>query len=216
MAVKMIEDAERTGAAQAWRHDHRRDVRQHRDGAGDCGGREGLQVHLHDDRQAVEGESGRVEGVRRRSHRLPDERRSRGSSFVLLGVVAPESAKCRTPGRPISTDNLSNTQAHYEQTAPEIWEQTGGKVDHLVVGVGTGGTISGVGRYLKEKNPADKGVGDRYLRIGVQEIQRDGRLRQERDLPVHHRRHRRGLPAARTSISASSITSKKSPTRTRR
>src|SRR5690606_23793999 len=50
-------------------------------------------------------------------------------------------------------DNLSNTQAHYEQTGPEIWEQTEGKVTHLVVGVGTGGTASGVGRYLKEKNP---------------------------------------------------------------
>ena len=53
-------------------------------------------------------------------------------------------------------DNASNTQAHYEQTAPEIWEQTSGAVTHLVVGVGTGGTISGIGRYLKERNPRVK------------------------------------------------------------
>src|SRR6201985_3369893 len=78
----------------------------------------------------------------------PEDPRSYYSVSSRLEREVPNSWK------PNQYDNLSNSQAHYESTGPEIWEQTEGKVTHLIAGVGTGGTISGIARYLKEKNPA--------------------------------------------------------------
>jgi cystathionine beta-synthase len=80
----------------------------------------------------------------------PEDPRSYYSVSSRLEKEIPNSWKAN------QYDNLSNTAAHYEQTGPEIWDQTEGTVTHLVVGVGTGGTISGAGRYLKERNPAIK------------------------------------------------------------
>ena len=80
----------------------------------------------------------------------PEDPRSYYSVSSRLEKEIPNSWKAN------QYDNLSNSAAHYEETGPEIWEQTDGRVTHLVVGVGTGGTISGVGRYLKEKNPKIK------------------------------------------------------------
>src|SRR5262247_1054064 len=61
--------------------------------------------------------------------------------------------------KPDQYSNMANPQAHYDVTAPEIWEQTGGEVDALVISVGTGGTISGVGRWFHERKPEVKIVG---------------------------------------------------------
>jgi cystathionine beta-synthase len=77
----------------------------------------------------------------------PEDPRSYYSVSKRLGDETPNSWYVN------QYDNPSNATAHYEQTGPEIWEQTEGKITHLVVGVGTGGTISGTAKFLKEKNP---------------------------------------------------------------
>ena len=77
----------------------------------------------------------------------PTDPRSYYSVSKRLGEETPNSWYVN------QYDNPSNALAHYEQTGPEIWKQTDGKVTHFVVGVGTGGTISGIGKYLKEQNP---------------------------------------------------------------
>ncbi len=83
----------------------------------------------------------------------PDDPRSYYSIAEKLNNEIPNSYWCN------QYDNPSNTVAHYESTGPEIWEQTEGKITHFIVGVGTGGTISGTGKYLKEKNPDIKIMG---------------------------------------------------------
>ena len=77
----------------------------------------------------------------------PEDPRSYYSVAEKLSKEIPNSAWLN------QYDNLSNRQAHYESTGPEIWRQTDGKITHYVVGVGTGGTVSGVAKYLKEQNP---------------------------------------------------------------
>ncbi len=76
-------------------------------------------------------------------------------------------------------DNLSNRQAHYEETAPEIWEQTDGRLTHFIVGAGTGGTVTGCGMFFKEKNPNIKIIGvDTYGSI-LKEYHETGELHPE-------------------------------------
>src|SRR5215204_4793968 len=98
--------------------------------------------------------------------------RAYGAEVVVTPTdVAPDSPQAyyrvadrltqEIPGafQPNQYANAANPQTHYETTGPELWRQSGGAITHLVVGVGTGGTITGIGRYLKEQNPAIEVIG---------------------------------------------------------
>src|SRR4029079_1941459 len=98
--------------------------------------------------------------------------RAYGAEVVICPTAvepaSPESAYSvsdrlaeEIPGgfKPNQYANMANPQAHYDTTGPEIWEQTGGEIDAVVIALGTGGTVSGVARYLKEQNPGLRIVG---------------------------------------------------------
>lgn len=108
--------------------------------------------------------------------KVSEEKRNLLKAYGAKIVIAPTSVAPEDPRsyyrvadrlakeisgayQPDQYSNPANPQAHYEFTGPEIWEQTEGKVTHVVIGMGTGGTISGIGKYLKEKNPNIKVIG---------------------------------------------------------
>src|SRR5262245_13952591 len=155
MAVKMIEDAERAGL-----------LKPGGTVVEGTSGKTGMGVAIA---AVVKGYKCDFTTTDKQSKEKADALRAFGAEVIVCPTnVDPEDPRSyysvssrlekEIPGawKANQYDNLSNSQAHYEQTGPEIWEQTGGRLTHLVVGVGTGGTICGVGKFLKERNPAIK------------------------------------------------------------
>jgi cystathionine beta-synthase len=107
----------------------------------------------------------------------PEDPKSYYSVAKKLNDVIPNSFY------PNQYYNLSNTEAHYESTGPEIWNQTNGKITHFIAGVGTGGTISGVGRYLKEQNPHIKIWGVDPMGSAFKAYHEEGEFKEEEVYP---------------------------------
>jgi cystathionine beta-synthase len=158
MAVKMIEDAERSGALKPGGTIIEGTSGNTGMGLAICAVIKGYRcIFTTTDKQSKE----KVDALRAFGAEVivcptdvdPEDPRSYYSVSSRLVNEIPNSWK------PNQYDNLSNTAAHYEQTGPEIWDQTDGKITHLVAGVGTGGTICGTGQFLKEKNPGIKVLG---------------------------------------------------------
>src|SRR5512137_1471318 len=93
--------------------------------------------------------------------KMSKEKQDTLKAFGAQVVVTPTNVPADSPQSYYVNQyfNRDNVEAHYQLTAPEIWEQTGGKFDAFVAGLGTGGTMSGCGRFFKERNPGIRNVG---------------------------------------------------------
>jgi len=138
----------------------------------------------------------------------PDDPRSYYSVSSRLEREIPNSWKAN------QYDNLSNTAAHYEQTGPEIWEQTGGSITHLVVGVGTGGTASGAGRYLRSAIPRSRSGASTRTGRSSRNTRRPASSISTRSIRTSRRASAK-TSFRRTWISRSSTISRRSRTKTR-
>ena len=151
-AVTMIDEAEEAGLFAARRDDYRTDLWEHRVGLAIVAAQRGYKcIFVMTDKVSSEKvallEAYGAEVVVCPVAVAPEDPRSYYSTAERLVTEIPNAY------RPNQYHNQANPKAHYLTTGPEIWEQTQGKITHFVAGAGTGGTITGVGRFLKEQNP---------------------------------------------------------------